>query len=45
METNPVGVQMQLSNFMKNISLLGAALMICYFGSGPLSIDNGPKPE
>lgn len=25
--------------FMKNISMLGAALMIAYFGSGPLSLD------
>ena len=25
--------------FFKNISLLGAALMISYFGSGPLSLD------
>lgn len=26
--------------FMKNISLLGAALMITYFGAGPASIDH-----
>jgi putative oxidoreductase len=25
--------------FMKNLSMLGAALMIAYFGSGPLSLD------
>ena len=25
--------------FFKNLSLLGAALMISYFGSGPLSLD------
>ncbi|MBI5274411.1 MAG: DoxX family protein [Chlamydiales bacterium] len=25
--------------FMKNISMLGAALLIAYFGSGPLSLD------
>ena len=25
--------------FFKNVSLLGAALMISYFGSGPLSLD------
>jgi putative oxidoreductase len=31
--------QMQLAMFMKNISMLGAALLISYFGSGPLSID------
>jgi putative oxidoreductase len=26
--------------FMKNISILGGALLIAYFGAGPLSIDN-----
>lgn len=26
--------------FMKNISMLGAALMIAYFGAGPISCDN-----
>lgn len=25
--------------FLKNVSLLGAALMIAYFGSGPMSLD------
>jgi hypothetical protein len=25
---------------MKNISMLGGALIITYFGSGPLSLDN-----
>ncbi len=32
--------QMDMAAFMKNISMTGAALMIAYFGSGPLSIDN-----
>jgi len=27
--------------FMKNLSMLGAALMIAHFGSGPLSMDKG----
>jgi len=31
---------MQQVNFMKNISLTGAALLISYFGAGPLSIDS-----
>ncbi len=26
--------------FMKNLSMLGGAMMIAYFGSGPLSVDN-----
>jgi uncharacterized membrane protein YphA (DoxX/SURF4 family) len=25
---------------MKNLSMLGAALLIAHFGSGPLSLDN-----
>jgi putative oxidoreductase len=37
--TDPMQYQMQFASFMKNISLLGAALMITYFGSGLLSID------
>lgn len=32
--------QMQMSMFMKNVSMLGGALMIAYFGSGPVSIDS-----
>jgi putative oxidoreductase len=34
---------MQAANFMKNMGLLGGALLICYFGSGPLSLDNKPE--
>ncbi len=37
--TDPMQAQMQMANFMKNLSMLGAALMIAYFGSGPLSVD------
>lgn len=29
----------QMSMFMKNIALLGGALMISYFGAGPVSLD------
>jgi putative oxidoreductase len=38
--TDPMYGQMQMANFMKNASLLGAALIISYFGSGPCSLDN-----
>lgn len=31
--------QMQLAMFMKNASMLGGALLIAYFGAGPLSLD------
>ncbi len=32
--------QTQMINFMKNLSILGGAFFIAYFGAGPLSIDN-----
>lgn len=41
--TDPQMHQMQMGNFIKNMSLLGAAMMIAYFGSGPLSIDKTPS--
>ena len=37
--TDPMMRQTQMAMFMKNISMLGGALLITYFGSGPLSID------
>jgi putative oxidoreductase len=42
-ETDPMQVQVQTSAFLKNISLLGAALMIAYFGPGPVSVDTKPS--
>ncbi len=38
---DPVMVHTQQAMFAKNVSMLGAALMIAYFGSGPCSIDGG----
>jgi putative oxidoreductase len=38
--SDPMMKQMQMVNFMKNMGLLGAALLIAYFGAGPISIDN-----
>ncbi len=35
----PMARQIQYLNFIKNVSMLGAALMITHFGSGPLSVD------
>jgi putative oxidoreductase len=35
----PMMRQMQMAMFMKNISILGGALLIAWFGSGPLSMD------
>jgi putative oxidoreductase len=36
---DPMMARMQQVMFMKNLSLLGAALLISYFGAGPLSLD------
>jgi putative oxidoreductase len=40
---DPAVMQMQQIMFMKNLSMLGTALMIAYFGSGPLSLDGRKK--
>ncbi len=37
--TDPLVAQMQMAHFLKNASMVGAALMITYFGAGPLSFD------
>jgi putative oxidoreductase len=37
--TDPMMKIMDQIMFMKNMSMLGAALMITHFGSGPMSID------
>ena len=36
---DPAAAQTQYIMFMKNLSMLGGALLIAYFGSGPLSLD------
>lgn len=37
--TDPMTAQIQMIMFMKNISILGGALLISQFGAGPLSLD------
>jgi putative oxidoreductase len=37
--SDPMMHQMQMVMFMKNVSMLGAALLISQFGSGPWSLD------
>ncbi|MBC9908846.1 DoxX family protein [Chitinophaga varians] len=37
---DPMTAQMQMAMFMKNVALIGGALLIAYFGAGPFSIDN-----
>ena len=38
--SDPAMAQLQQVMFMKNLSVIGAALLIAHFGSGPLSVDN-----
>ena len=37
--------QTQQAMFMKNIALMGGALMVAYFGAGPLSLDARVKSQ
>lgn len=36
---DPIEATLQKTLFMKNLSMLGAGLLISYFGSGPMSVD------
>jgi putative oxidoreductase len=38
--SDPQMAMMQKASFMKNVSLIGAALMVIYYGAGPVSLDN-----
>jgi putative oxidoreductase len=38
--SDPMMARVQFVMFMKNLSMLGGALLIAYFGSGPLSVDS-----
>jgi putative oxidoreductase len=42
--TDPMMHGMQMAMFMKNVSLLGAALLLTHFGAGPLSLDARRAP-
>src|ERR1700720_638191 len=37
--TDPMTSQIQMIMFMKNVSMLGGALLISHFGAGPFSLD------
>jgi putative oxidoreductase len=37
---DPAMARMQYAMFMKNLAMLGGALMITHFGAGPLSLDH-----
>jgi putative oxidoreductase len=38
--SDPQMAMMQRVNFMKNVSLMGGALVLMYYGAGPVSLDN-----
>ena len=42
-ETDPMQKQIQMAMFMKNISMLGGAFLITWFGAGPVSFDSRRK--
>lgn len=37
--TDPAAAQMQMVNFLKNLGLMGGALLIAFYGAGPVSWD------
>jgi putative oxidoreductase len=37
---DPTMAMMQQVMFMKNVSMLGGALLVAYFGAGPISVDD-----
>lgn len=37
--SDPIALQVEKAMFMKNVTMLGGALVISYFGAGPLSLD------
>ena len=41
--TDPMMQQMQMIMFMKNLAMLGGALLISQFGAGPWSLDSRRK--
>jgi putative oxidoreductase len=43
--SDPMAARIQQIMFMKNVSMLGTALLIAYFGAGPLSLDNRGKED
>jgi putative oxidoreductase len=37
--SDPMALQIEKAMFLKNVTMLGGALLISYFGAGPLSVD------
>jgi len=40
--SDTAAAHMQMVNFMKNLSMMGGALLIMFWGPGPVSIDSRP---
>ncbi len=38
--TDPTMAQMQMTHFMKNLALIGGAVLLAFYGAGPLSLDH-----
>jgi len=45
MVSDPIMMRVQQAMFMKNLSILGGALLIAYHGAGPLSLDARHEPS
>lgn len=43
--SDPMMAPMQQAMFMKNLSMLGGALLIAHFGAGPVSLDARARAE
>lgn len=43
--SDPMMAQLHQAMFMKNVSMLGGALLIAYFGAGPISLDARPAGD
>ena len=41
--SDPAMAQLQRVMFLKNVSMIGGALLIAYFGAGPISVDAAGK--
>jgi putative oxidoreductase len=38
--SDPEMAQMQMTHFLKNLAMMGGALMVVFYGAGPYSLDN-----
>lgn len=43
--TDPMAFQLEFAMFLKNVSIMGGALILAYFGAGELSVDAAGKRQ